>query len=319
MRRLVQDLIPVPDPGSASAPATLTTTANLVASPKDLRDTYNSISPLGDSDSYQPMSASPADAIPPPSPVSLAPKSVAFELLFTDSPQSRARLPMRVQIYPHDTTDSIVTTVKNFYGLYNGPAGAQGVSFEDEQGHTLIARYENLRHHMVVYVRVIQESPRANPVRHHAGALGDARVTETFMAAPPHPAQALTYGQPVSRPGSRTSHHRSESPHLARGRRSESAASNPSLAAPVKMSRSRSGFNKSRGSSTHAATGADHLDAMNGYSSGDGAAGSVSSKAKSEHLGTTEISLDNIVEGGRRKRAKFESSVSRRGTGPELC
>jgi hypothetical protein len=50
-------------------------------------------------------------------------------------------------------------------------------------------------------------------------------------------------------------------------------------------------------------------DAMNGYSSGDGT-GSVSSRTKSEHLGNTEISLDNIVEGGRRKRAKFESSVS---------
>lgn len=48
---------------------------------------------------------------------------------------------------------------------------------------------------------------------------------------------------------------------------------------------------------------------MNGYSSGDGAPGSVSSRTKSEHLGNTEISLDNIVEGGRRKRAKFESSV----------
>ena len=49
---------------------------------------------------------------------------------------------------------------------------------------------------------------------------------------------------------------------------------------------------------------------MNGYSSGDGAPGSVSSKTRSEHIGNTEISLDNIVEGGRRKRAKFESSVS---------
>lgn len=48
---------------------------------------------------------------------------------------------------------------------------------------------------------------------------------------------------------------------------------------------------------------------MNGYSSGDGAPGSVSSRSKSDHIGNTEISLDNIVEGGRRKRAKFESSV----------
>ena len=90
------------------------------------------------------------------------PKSVAFELLFTDSPQYRARLPMRVQIYPHDTTDSIVTTVKNFYGLYSSPTCSKGVSFEDEQSNTLIARYENFRNNMVVYVRVIEE-PAQNP------------------------------------------------------------------------------------------------------------------------------------------------------------
>jgi len=84
-------------------------------------------------------------------------KSVVFELLFPELPQSR--LPMRVQISPHDTTDSIVTTVKNFYGLYASPASTKGVSFEDEQGNTLIARYENLRNNMVVYVRVAEEPP----------------------------------------------------------------------------------------------------------------------------------------------------------------
>jgi hypothetical protein len=49
---------------------------------------------------------------------------------------------------------------------------------------------------------------------------------------------------------------------------------------------------------------------MNGYSSSDNGRDSVTSsrKAKSE-LASAEISLDNIVEGGRRKRAKFESSV----------
>lgn len=46
---------------------------------------------------------------------------------------------------------------------------------------------------------------------------------------------------------------------------------------------------------------------MNGYSSGDNAPGSSSGKSK-EQMPSTEISLDNIVEGGRRKRAKFESS-----------
>ncbi|KAM3066673.1 hypothetical protein ACMFMF_010179 [Clarireedia jacksonii] len=242
------------------------------------------------------------------------PKSVAFELLFTESPQHRARLPMRVQIYPHDTTDSIITTVKNFYGLYAGPGGAKGVSFEDEQGNTLIARYENFRNNMVVYVRVIEEPPQVSgsydPSPYHSGSPvhqqayypGDAQ-----HLPPPHPAQALNYGQPVSRPTSRTSRKRSPSPNQGRGRRSASTSTNPPL--PTKKSRSRSGF-KSRGSSTHGGFQELHSDGLTGYSSGDGAAGSVTSKAKSEHLGNTEISLDNIVEGGRRKRAKFESSVS---------
>ena len=240
------------------------------------------------------------------------PKSVAFELLFPESPQYRARLPMRVQIFPHDTTDSIVTTVKNFYGLYAGPSGARGVSFEDEQGNTLIARYENLRNNMIVYVRVIDEpSPPPGafgPPSYRSGSpvVQDAYYPGDQRMAPPQPAQALSYGQPLQRPTSRTSRKRSISPNGGRGRRSVSVSTNP---LPTKKSRSRSGF-KSRGSSAHGSFADNHSDALNGYSSGDGAPGSVSSRTKSEHLGNTEISLDNIVEGGRRKRAKFESSVS---------
>jgi hypothetical protein len=219
---------------------------------------------------------------------------------------------MRVQIFPHDTTESIVTTVKNFYGLYAGPSGARGVSFEDEQGNTLIARYENLRNNMVVYVRVIDEpSPPPGaygPPPYHSASpvLQDPYYPGEHRMAPPQPAQALSYGQPLQRPASRTSRKRSVSPNGGRGRRSTSVSTNP---LPTKKSRSRSGF-KSRGSSAHGSFADNHSDAFNGYSSGDGAPGSVSSRTKSEHLGNTEISLDNIVEGGRRKRAKFESSVS---------
>ncbi|KAI9745669.1 MAG: hypothetical protein M1818_001203 [Claussenomyces sp. TS43310] len=237
------------------------------------------------------------------------PKSVAFELLFPDSPQYRARLPMRVQIFPHDTTDSIVTTVKNFYGLYAGPSGAKGVSFEDQEGNTLIARYENLRNGMIVYVRVIDEPSHAHgafgPVSYHSVSPLNAQgyfAGESHHMLPPQPAQALNYGQPMSRSNSRTSPKRSVSPN-GRGRRSVSVSTNP----PIKKARSRSGF-KSRASSTHGSFADIHSDGLNGYSSGDGAPGSVSSRTKSEHLGNTEISLDNIVEGGRRKRAKFESS-----------
>jgi len=62
-------------------------------------------------------------------------------------------------------------------------------------------------------------------------------------------------------------------------------------------------------------------DAANGYSSSDGGAGSVSGsrKARSEQFARAEISLENVVEGGRRKRAKFESSVSTRPTMVTTC
>ncbi|OBT61359.1 hypothetical protein VE03_09323 [Pseudogymnoascus sp. 23342-1-I1] len=240
------------------------------------------------------------------------PKSVAFELLVPDRPQYRARLPMRVQIYPHDTTDSIITTVKNFYGLYSGSGGPTGIIFEDERGNTLIARYENLRDNMNVYVRVIEASPHVSPtygpMSYHSavsptrGEQGHYNGNSHHMP-PPQPAQALNYGQPAPRPDSRASRKRSVSPNPGRGRRSASASTNP----PNKKARSQSGY-KSRNSSAHGSFADIYSDGVNGYSSGDGAPCSVSSKTKSEHLGNTEISLDNIVEGGRRKRAKFESS-----------
>jgi hypothetical protein len=233
----------------------------------------------------------------------VTPKNVAFELLFPESPQYRARLPMRVQIYPHDTTESIVTTVKNFYGLYSGPTGSKGVSFEDDHGNTLIARYENFRNNMVVYVRVIEEPPATvgvfGPHNYHSAPVG----AQAFYGADGYPLQDR-FSRETSRPSSRTSRKRSPSPNSngARGRRSASAGTNP---AASKKGRSRS--SKTRGTSSHA-NGDAYSDSVNGYSSGDGAPGSTSGKAK-EHLGNTEISVENIVEGGRRKRAKFESSV----------
>ena len=227
------------------------------------------------------------------------PKTVRFELVSAESPQYRARLPMRVQIYPHDTTESIVTTVKNFYGLYSSHNIAKGVSFEDEQTNTLIARYENFRNNMVVYVRVIEE-PAQGPGP-FAGHPFHASVSgaQPFLNGDTFPLQATQqFGQHISRPGSRTSRKRSQSPNSGRGRRSVSASTNP-------KARSRSSKTHGPGSQGQP----DCADSLNGYSSGDGA-GSVSGRSK-EHIGNTEISVENIVEGGRRKRAKFESSVSK--------
>ncbi|KAI8714311.1 hypothetical protein NCS52_01150800 [Fusarium sp. LHS14.1] len=225
------------------------------------------------------------------------PKNVAFELLFPESPQYRARLPMRVQIYPHDTTDSIVTTVKNFYGLYSGPTGSKGVSFEDEHRNTLIARYENFRNNMIVYVRVIEEPP-VNPAAythhyHNASVGAHPYYGDSAYPAP----QAQRFAQDISRPNSRSSRRRSPSPNVSRGRRSASASTNG------KKGRSRSSKNRGSAARSHVEL---HSDSINGYSSSDEPT-STSGKNK-DQLPTTDISVENIVEGGRRKRAKFESS-----------
>lgn len=224
------------------------------------------------------------------------PKTVQFVLVFQESPY-RARLPLRVSIYPHDTTDSIITTVKNFYGLYSGPTVSKGVSFEDEHGNTLIARYENFRNSMTVYVRVIEELPPFGPRGYHHPPPLNAQGYYNTNGYAQAPQQTEHH---ASRPTSRTSRLRSPSPNGGRGRRSTSAGAN---SAGGKKGRSRSSKNRSQ------ANGDGHSDSFNGYSSGDGAPGSSSGRAK-EQLGNTDISVENIVEGGRRKRAKFESSVS---------
>lgn len=233
------------------------------------------------------------------------PKNVAFELLF-DGPNTRARLPMRVQIFPHDTTDSIVTTVKNFYGLYDG--ATTGVSFEDERGNTLIARYENLSNNMIVYVRVIpdysqnafQYGRQWNPPNSMSPCRA-LHLDEAFQMPPPAQLAHYNIHEPISRPGSRVARKRSASPRTGRSRRSVSAQKN----------HVRPGL-KSRDTSLPRTVEEPHSDAVNCYSDSDGGAGSVTSslKARSEQLASAEISVDNIVEGGRRKRAKFESSVS---------
>lgn len=223
-------------------------------------------------------------------------KQVSFELLLPQSPQHRARLPMRVNIFPHDTTDSIITTVKNFYGLYE----RRGVIFEDRHGNILIARYENFDHGMVVYVRVSAEEPDADeysPTPHQATASPRRprlHLDEAFQMLPP----TLNH-QAGSRAGSRGGRH-SQSPHPGRGRRSASASTHARRGRPAA---------KSRGNSSHGSF-ADHNGDV--YSDSDGGEGSVSSSRRSrkEPLASADISVDNIVEGGRRKRAKFDSSVS---------
>lgn len=201
----------------------------------------------------------------PPSPTRPMPKTVSFQLLLSDGSHHRARLPLRVHIQPHDTTDSIITTVKNFYGLYEG----QGVSFQDSEGITLIATYENIAHNSVVNVRVTAEDPAEAAARRAGYSPRKARLGEPFQG-----------NQPYSRPNSRASKMRSASPSMRR-----------SMSARAQGSRKRT-----------------RNQSHDGDSESDTGSVSVTSSRR-EQLASADISLDNIVEGGRRKRAKFESSV----------
>ncbi|KKY15599.1 putative c6 finger domain [Phaeomoniella chlamydospora] len=221
------------------------------------------------------------------------PKKVAFELILDDDTKQRARIPLRVLINQHDSTESIVSTVKNFYGIYEG----RGVSFEDAQGNILIAKYENFKNDMVVYVRVI---PYDNYIRHHTGAppyhveetFPKPTLGEPFQMLPPQ-SQPLDSSQVPSRPTSRLARNRSTSPN--RDRRSASS----------QKSGSRPGI-RSRDASTH---GSYQDEAANGYSDSDNGHGSTTSskKGRGEQF-TADISLENIMQDGRRMRPKFDSS-----------
>jgi hypothetical protein len=116
-------------------------------------------------------------------------------------------------------------------------------------------------------------------------------VDEAFQMLPP-----MLHHQAGSRAGSRHAR-QSHSPQPGRGRRSAS------------VSKRMRPYTKSRGNSSHGSFAEANGD---GYSDSEGEHGSVSSSRRSrkEPLASAEISVDNIVEGGRRKRAKFDSSVS---------
>jgi hypothetical protein len=246
------------------------------------------------------------DVMNPVSPTTLKhsaatpPKKVSFELLLDETTKTRARIPMRVMINSHDTTDSIIATVKNWYGIYEG----HGVSFEDVQGNTLIARYENVVHDMIIYVRITPGQSCLSLAASHAQQYGAVApepqrrlsLGEPFQMPPPHP--TLDHSQVPSRPMSRLAGKRSASPPYGRRGRS--------ISQQKRGSRSEI---RSRTASSH---GSHHDDGMNGYSDSDGGQSSVtgSRKARSEQFASAEISLENVLQDGRRNRPKFESSVS---------
>jgi hypothetical protein len=192
---------------------------------------------------------------------------------------------MRVMISPRDTTESIITTVKNFYGLYE-----YGVSFENKDGISIIAAADNFENDMTVYVRTVAPAPlpMAEPARDSASPKKPSLGAPFEMRPPSH----HTAHSP-SRSGARSGGIRSVSPQSELGRRSASVTAG----AKSRLQRTKSKENSMLGE-------------VDGYSSADNENGSVASsrRSKAEEI-KADITVDNIVEGGRRKRA-FESSVS---------
>lgn len=218
-----------------------------------------------------------------PSPTKKEQKHVVFQLIDPEDPRIQARLPMRVMISPHDTTDSIITTVKNFYGLYE-----YGVSFENRDGISIIAAFDNFENDMVVYVRTVAQPPSAHNERSYTTSPSKPTLEAPIEMRASHNGNVHSPSRSAAR-----SAMRSRSPHSEYARRSVSAA-------PARGVRAKS---KSKDNSVHD-------DDADGYSSDDGANGSVTSsrRSRTEQV-NAEISVNNIVEGGRRQRA-FESSVS---------
>lgn len=221
-----------------------------------------------------------AAAYPRHSPTKKDQKHVLFQLIGHHDARIQARLPMRVMISPHDNTDSIIASVRNFYGLYD-----YGVSFETSDGISIIAAWDNFDSDMTVYVRAVPLPPQSEHARESVSPKKAVLGAPFEMRPPVHS---------PSRSAVRSAGIRSVSPQSDTGRRSASAAPGH---------RSRTQRIKSKDNSVMG----DH----DGYSSDNNDNGSVASsrRSKVEEI-KAEITVDNIVEGGRRKRA-FESSVRR--------
>lgn len=212
-------------------------------------------------------------------------KHVLFQLIDSQDSRLQARLPMRVMIQARDTTDSIITTVKNFYGIYD-----YGVSFENKEGITMIAAFDNFENDMTIYVRTIPQPVNpAKDLTRDSVSPKKPRLGAPFELRP----QSHSANHSPSRSAVRSAGARSLSPQSDIGRRSAPA---------VPGAKPRPTRTKSKDNSV--------VGDAEGYSSGDNDNGSVTSsrRSKAEEI-KADITTENIVEGGRRKRA-FESSVS---------
>lgn len=227
-----------------------------------------------------PGATTPHASGPATTPKSLSPngdcKAVSFRL--RDSHCE----PKTFYIRPHDTTDSIMDTVKHLFGMSR--QYDLGISLEDADGLSFIPSYENFLDGMPVYVR-IEDSLRSNLVYRHPYNLRQSQGMSNRSSAFP------------------TS--RSVSPQ-SNGRRSTSAT----------VMQLYGGRGRSLKRS------ALHLDsdAEQEMIQQDGLwyrlphqsllpEDEEEPRTKAASVASADISVENIVEGSRRKRPKFSSDV----------
>ncbi|KAH0602557.1 uncharacterized protein H6S33_008638 [Morchella sextelata] len=177
--------------------------------------------------------------------------------------------PKTLHIFPHDTTESITTTVKNMFALSTHKDSA--LSFQDPEGKYMILQHENFEDGMTVFVRV-EEAPHRYSYEIHPSLLNHLEPSA-----------------------------RSVSPSAARGRRSASTGGRSKA-----LKRPASSHNweyKQERFDSYAQT---HLPGVSvaplGFMTYE-----EEQRNRLEPLASAEISLDNILEGSRRKRPKFSS------------
>jgi len=192
--------------------------------------------------------------------------------------------PKTFHIRPHDTTDSIMDTVKHLFGMSR--QYDLGISLEDADGLSFIPSYDNFVHGMPVYVR-IEDSVRGGLAYRHPYNLRQPQGVSTRSSAFP------------------TS--RSVSPQT-RGRRSASATG-------VQL-------NGSHGRSLKRPALCLDSDTELDMVQHDGPwrrlphppsllpEDEEEPRTKAASVASADISVENIVEGSRRKRPKFSSDVS---------
>lgn len=179
--------------------------------------------------------------------------------------------PKTLHIFPHDTTDSITTTVKNMFGL--GREEDSALSFQDPEGRYMILQHENFVDGMTVNIRV-EESPHR---------------------------YSCQFRQPLL--DHRASGARSVSPSAARSRRSASAGGRSKI-----LKRPAASYDWESGQDYAEHYAQDYFQQPpqqflpEDYDEDQ--------RGRVEPLASAEISLVNIVEGSRRKRPKFSSDVS---------